>query len=661
MSEPNGTKYQDIIDALNNNKEILTAENYTELDGIILAELSGKKHRDHIPPGEKAYLKDVCGKLRNSTSTKDEDLKALYEAVSKSERYSKVLISDPIDTRIPTSTQTHYKGTEMAEWNGEYINPETGEKYYSDFKALTYHFNDGTNGENGTILVSYAGTGSSTYSWIEDLRLSYTDYGIGAQRQASTYFDYVASKYSKSDIYMSGYSKGGNLMIYAAADQANKYNNRIKDIKNFDGPGVRESLILNEDGSLTEFGEKFTQIKSRITNYSPKNSFVGKLMKNWEEYVFIDDKDKFFVANHDYANWKVTENGQFGLQISPSGDTELSIVVDRILDNIVSNMTEEELREVCDFLEEFIRMAEEKVYPDDPGGKFKIDEAGKYILSHLGMFFTFYNDHEDKEAVKKFLTLLVTEENIVDILYAHEYDKGKKKNTVTKLEMGKIAAFSVIAAVIIGGVVVLYEGVVIIDEIKDYISEKYNDVKTWLTENIDKVYTYFTEEVPKKVNAFLDRADAYVDKKLNEAKNALDALKQKALSACKDIFQQARVEAKNCWDKVNKWACIAAMGGGSAYLQLDMDGLKACFDRLTYLSRRIQDLDNVLHSLYGRLCLNDIEEGEILTSIANLYHLVRSDIIIDDAWVVRGCRARLYNLINAFETGEKEMSAKING
>ena len=296
------------------------------------------------------------------------------------------------------------------------------------------------------------------------------------------------------------------------------------------------------------------------------------------------------------------------------------------------------------------------------------------MLGDLGPFFgddplkaidtllAYFANHPDKEAVVKFLDTLISYENLTMIVEAFLWDKAgwlSKTDWLLPIDYSDlILGLALFVGVLVAAGFLMKEA---FKKLCEAIKEKVEEAVDWVMETTEKIYHFMTVELPAKVEAFMDKAVNYVEGKIQQAKDTYNKVKEKVLSTCKDVYKKATNFIKDKWSKVKKWAFSQGLTAYQAVFKIDLPVLKGYFDRLTSLSNRIQNLDDSLHTLYGRLCWNDIQEGEVLTSLANLYHLVRSDIIIDDAWKIKSCRTRLYGLINSFETIENKLYAGLDG
>lgn len=136
----------------------------------------------------------------------------------------------------------------------------------TEFAAITYEIEDLT-------IISYKGSDNSLISWIENLKLSYI-YPTTTQKEAINYL----SQTTGNKIYINGHSKGGHLAIISAMESNKTIQNKIIEIDNFDGPGLRKEEYQTP---------KYRSILPKIKNILPKDSYIGPLMYN-QNYTYIN-------------------------------------------------------------------------------------------------------------------------------------------------------------------------------------------------------------------------------------------------------------------------------------------------------------------------------------------------------------------------------------
>lgn len=173
--------------------------------------------------------------------------------------------------------------------------PRFADLKLADFKAVfkpeeDTQFAVATFAVGTTAIVAYRGTDLSIVGWRENFRLGYES-PVPAQALAVDYLDKLPEKYTA--VYLCGHSKGGNLAMYAASHCKKKA--RVKEIYNFDGPGL-------DDDTLKSKGWK--QTEKKIHSFVPESSIVGMLLGYALNYKVVD-ADSVSILQHNNFNWQL--------------------------------------------------------------------------------------------------------------------------------------------------------------------------------------------------------------------------------------------------------------------------------------------------------------------------------------------------------------------
>lgn len=136
----------------------------------------------------------------------------------------------------------------------------------TEFAAINYELEDLT-------IISFKGSDNSLVSWIENFKLSYI-YPTNTQKEAIKYLNKVKG----NKIYINGHSKGGHLAIISGMECNKDIQEKIIEIDNFDGPGLRKEEYQTN---------KYNQILPKLNNILPKDSYIGSLMYN-QKYTYIN-------------------------------------------------------------------------------------------------------------------------------------------------------------------------------------------------------------------------------------------------------------------------------------------------------------------------------------------------------------------------------------
>ena len=147
--------------------------------------------------------------------------------------------------------------------------------------------------ENKTNLIIFRGTDQSIVGWKEDFNMAFK-MPIPAHIEAVNYFD-KACKSLKGKIRVAGHSKGGNLSIFSATYCQERFQKRIIEIYNYDGPGF-EQIVLND--------KRYINIQKKIRTFVPKKSIVGMLFDTNTEKTIVESSNNG-IMQHDPLTWNV--------------------------------------------------------------------------------------------------------------------------------------------------------------------------------------------------------------------------------------------------------------------------------------------------------------------------------------------------------------------
>lgn len=156
----------------------------------------------------------------------------------------------------------------------------------TQFGAAAFHIQD-------TTIISYKGTDYSLIGWFENFRLAY-EYPTSTHKLAISYLLENADLFQPESIYVCGHSKGGNLALVAAMEAPDHLFDKIGQVYNFDGPGLRKEEFIQQ---------KFRKLSKKLTNIIPSVSVVGILMNNTDYHVIKSSKHS--VNEHYPTSWNV--------------------------------------------------------------------------------------------------------------------------------------------------------------------------------------------------------------------------------------------------------------------------------------------------------------------------------------------------------------------
>ncbi|HEL1961144.1 TPA: DUF2974 domain-containing protein [Streptococcus suis] len=194
------------------------------------------------------------------------------------------------------------------------------------FSAISYRL------DRQTILTAFRGTDDTIIGWKEDFHMTYMD-EIPAQRSANAYLEKLMAS-QNGNFYIAGHSKGGNLALYAASQQAPELQERILAIYPFDAPGLHKKH-LDAPG--------YKNIQDRIHPIIPQNSIVGMMLETPENAQIVQS-NTLGILQHISFSWEV-DGSDFKLAPALTSD---SLQTNQALKTWTASLTDDELRDFFD-------------------------------------------------------------------------------------------------------------------------------------------------------------------------------------------------------------------------------------------------------------------------------------------------------------------------
>lgn len=393
----------------------ISVSEYTDVDALLFAEIAGIDIEKLAGPYSNAFQYNGDGTVSyhaNESFTLPELIRLYENAYAEKALQS----NDKYRLLKAMSESPRYKDitfTGFADSKDQTYRDEQGNEYTANYKAVTVEVPDGK-------IISYAGTGSSIFGWIEDGRMACTNEGIGAQVLGKEYAEYMMHRYNVDDFSFCGYSKGGNQATYTTAMLFGRYGDRIKKTINIDGPGFSMSRMnLEVNGkSFREILEELYEMGILVPVATPYTSFVGSLMENHQNYVYVEADAWLMFVNHDFTYWHMSldENGvPYFKKMDITMPTEASQAFDKIIDGLLSNMTNEELDYLMDAFE--ILCNGLGIKSIDAMLSF-LTSTDKSVSEKFAAVLEIYNDMDEsqQEAFDKMLQGLMTDENLENFL-----------------------------------------------------------------------------------------------------------------------------------------------------------------------------------------------------------------------------------------------------
>lgn len=262
---------------------VLCRISYIRMTGIVSDSFSA-------PP---VPLSEVAAEvIKRGVASKEDTL--LMEALKKSERFRSLELTGHVDV---------YDDQEQEQ-----------------FSAVTILLPD------ESMVIVYRGTDSTIIGWKEDFNMGFADY-VPAQIDAAKYIKKAACQMEGTPIRLCGHSKGGNLAVYSAAFCTEEIQDRILEVRNFDGPGFNEKNIHHP-------GVK--RISLRTRTYLPQSSVIGMLLEHEEEFTIVHSKS-LGIFQHDLYTWEIV-GGDFVTESETTGSSQF---IDSTLKEWLGSMSQE--------------------------------------------------------------------------------------------------------------------------------------------------------------------------------------------------------------------------------------------------------------------------------------------------------------------------------
>ena len=214
------------------------------------------------------------------------------------------------------------------------------------FTAVTFSLNT----DVGYIdVIAFQGTDDTLTGWKEDLNMSFTRH-VPAQLAAVDYVERVANL-SNNKLVLVGYSKGGNLAVYAAMKCPRWIKRRIVTVYDYDGPGFLPGTFT----ALEKIG-----VAGKVVKVVPSEAFFGLLLDSDPYKRLIVRSDGRSIFQHDPLTWLIDDNGNLELAENVSRLSKLTI---RSIRRWLTNLSMEQRREFVDGLYRAIAKTRQTTVP----------------------------------------------------------------------------------------------------------------------------------------------------------------------------------------------------------------------------------------------------------------------------------------------------------
>lgn len=259
-----------IVDYVLINQMPFTKENILDTDMAIFAQLAYFRF--------KKFLKRKSSLILNEIKN-EEDIKYATR-LSLIPKPGEELLKNLI-------VSTRYKNVEI-----KYIKRVNSEQAKIQFEAMTFKLSE------DIYVISFRGTDISINGWYESMMLSYST-SIPGHSVGKEYLEEVVNNIPlNSKIYIVGHSKGGNIAQYAFIHTTSEIQSRITALYNFEGPGNKEDLTLNET---------FKRVEDKIFKYVTVDSIIGILLIDNKNNRIVKADGNNGVTQHSLYTWHVND------------------------------------------------------------------------------------------------------------------------------------------------------------------------------------------------------------------------------------------------------------------------------------------------------------------------------------------------------------------
>lgn len=175
---------------------------------------------------------------------------------------------------------------------------------YKDIIVEDYVYKLNNNEQFGVLVlrfdnkkyISFEGTDDKLVGWEEDLTFGYNELSA-SDNDAIKYLKKAISLFDK-EVYVGGHSKGGRLAIVSTMYLPNIKKNKVKNIYNFDGPGLLNKMFESKE---------FKSIEDKIVHIIPNYSIVGLLLRHNNNYKVAKSR-RIDIYSHSIFTWEINNN-----------------------------------------------------------------------------------------------------------------------------------------------------------------------------------------------------------------------------------------------------------------------------------------------------------------------------------------------------------------
>lgn len=323
-------------DYVNDSNMSFDQKPFNEVDGLVLTQLSNMNFDNlgiDIHSGEGKSIQEIYAEMcvegspaNDAFNSMGPNEQKLIAEMAGSARFKDMVLSNYVNNPV-TGKNAPVDGFGP-------VNSE--DAFMEQFAAVTITYKQ--DGETYNYM-SFQATNDTTDGWAEDALMLPRE-TTQAQKDSVDYMNIVGRKV-EGHIVGGGHSKGGNDFQYGYLFCDEEVRKRIEKGYIYDSPGLTDEVLAETDRY-----EDFQAIIAG-TYICPQDSIIGQLLHQNDNAVFIHSVENHFFQ-HDPYSWEIVPGGD---TFVPDEQTELSILIDQALDEVVCGMTQEQREAFFKFLQ----------------------------------------------------------------------------------------------------------------------------------------------------------------------------------------------------------------------------------------------------------------------------------------------------------------------
>lgn len=431
--------------------------------------------------------------------------------------------------------------------------------------------------------------------------------------------------------------------------------------------GVLFDLLLTIEHNLG--ADKTVDVLTHFSQWGKDHSYTG-----WDEVLAHADKLLLDFDNAETLSLVLAQVFEFCEERNMSYDEFVSLLKDfgisvAFLESdyapILWNALFEASREISP--SEFTALVGSIVAWSENEGLHSWDELAEYIKDDpLRMLDMYASCGLEKKTINKAIAKLLSPKNISALLA-----KFAQKHPLIAAGVSMVMGISGVRQVVeVFGTAVSVLGSIYL--ISRHIIKNWDNISAAIYRTIEemkeKVGEFFSaimQEIRREIRGLIVSVANRAITLIRTAKNVVNAVVDGAvglINNVKDIAIKSINRIINFAGSVVYRISSRLFGIGKEPILINYTRLRDCVERMEAVARRVGAMDRRLDSLYTRLLANDIEQEKgVFTSLANMYHLMRADIAVDEGYSIRHRAQAISGLFSGYNQLERIIRSLIPG